>query len=347
MFGSSTKRGTGVHMADGALHVVGLVREQSRTALDGLVRLPLSHTDHLGQLADEECCQEFVQALTDSRDHLGDAFHNVFFAFDGPSAFLKRRARVSPNDRQAREHLQWEAEQFLADAAEEYVIDFLLSGRHGFIVAVRRAAMELVATAFARAGLDRPGFDIATLALCNALEASGLSPTQGFEVLIDLGREEAELALLHNGRLRDVWTCPWGPVPSIAGGDEEEDAAPEGLFEDGGADDGVRSDIGNTPPEGQAGPDDERVERLQQELEQMAMGIGRDQEVQGVWLTGEAAGEGWLESLSPHVAAQVRLLDPLAAIAPPGEPGRDEAVAAPAPGFAAAVGLAFRALAEA
>ena len=340
MFGSSTKRGTGVHLADGTLHVVELVRERSRTAVDSLVRLPLSQIRHLGQLADEECCQEFVQALEYARDQLGTTFHNTYFAFDGPSVFLKRRARVSANDRKAREHLHWEAEQFLADTAEEYVIDFLLSGRYGFIVALRRASMELVVAAFGRAGLDRPGFDVVPLALCNALEASGLSTAQGFEIIVDVGRDGAEFVLLHNGRLRDVRTCPWGPVPSIGEGDEEVDIFP------GGPDDEVRSDIEDAPIDGRASRGAESVARLQQGLEQMAAEVGRDQEVQRMWLTGAAAGEGWLESLSPHVTAPVQLLDPLAAIVPPGESDRGETEVLQGPGFAAAAGLACRALTE-
>jgi len=341
VFGSSPKRGTGVHLVDGALHVVELVRERSRTAVDSLVRLPFSQVRHLGQLADEECRQEFVQALAHARDQLGASFHNTYFAFDGPSVFLKRRARVSANDRQAREHLKWEAEQFLADAAEEYVIDFLLSGRHGFIVAVRRASVELVIETFGRAGLDRPGFDIVPLALCNALEASGLSAANGFEALVDVGREKAEFMLLHNGRLRDVRTFPWGPIPRD-----------EGLFEDDGHGGrrgesmAPRTGFEGVPPDGRASPSAESVAYLQQGLEQMAAQIAGDQEVQRLWLTGAAADEGWLESLSPQVAAPVQLLDPLAAIAPPGESDRDDAEGLQGPGFAAAAGLAFRALTE-
>jgi len=326
-------------MVEGALLVVELVRERSQTRVDNAARLPLSQMRHLGQLADGECCREFSEALECARDELGIGFDRTYIAFDGPAAFLKRRARVSTNDRRAREHLHWEAEQFLPDAAEEFAIDFLLSGRHGFIVATRRASIELIGTAFGRAGLRPPGFDIVPFALCNALEASGLGTTHGCEALVEVGRSGAEFALLHNGRLRDVWTCPWGPVPSISGEDEETETPSVGLFEDGGPDD-------DESGRGWARPTSETVVCLQRGLEQAAAELGPDHEMQRLWLTGPAAGEGWLETLSGQVGPPVLLLDPLAAIAPPTEPDAEETEELQGPGLAAAAGLAFRALAE-
>ena len=340
MFGSRPRHGTGIHMVDGSLLIVELVRERDQTQLHHAVRLPLSGIRHLGQLADEECCLEFAEALECARDELNVSFDSAYIAFDGPATFLKRRARVSTNDRRAREHLRWEAEQFLPDAAEEFAIDFLLSGRHGFIVAVRRASIELIGSAFGRAGLESPGLDIVPFALCNALEASGLGTTHGYEALVDVGSSGAEFALLHNGRLRDVWTCPWGPVPGIAEEEDEETGASSvGLFEDGEPNDAESG-------AGLPSPTAETVACLQQGLEQAAAEVGPEHELQRLWLTGPAAGEGWLETLSAHVGPPVLLLDPLGALAPPAEPDAEAAEELQGSDLAAAAGLAFRALAE-
>ncbi|MFC1526018.1 hypothetical protein ACFL6X_04310, partial [Candidatus Latescibacterota bacterium] len=189
MFGSSMKGATGIHLADGALHIVELAHGKSGTVLQRVLRLAVGDACRLIDLTEADRRAEVVEALRRARRDFGVRFQRPFFALDGQSVFLKRRPVVSGNQSETRDLLRWEAEQFLADELDEYAVDYLLTRRHGFIVAARRSAVALAAAVLEEADIAKPGFDIIPFSLCNAVELGGSLSDRGVAVLVHLGAE--------------------------------------------------------------------------------------------------------------------------------------------------------------
>ncbi|MFH1570261.1 MAG: hypothetical protein ABIL09_19875 [Gemmatimonadota bacterium] len=337
MFGSSPKSATGIHVADRAVHIVELARRRSETRLAHAVSLELPESLRPNRLADPAAAAALRAALEQARLDRGFAYRHCYYALDGGAFFLKRRPAIPDDPDETRQLLRWEATQVLADDLSEYVIDFLLTRRHGFLVAARRAAIDVVTATLRQAHIARPGFDVLPFALCNALELSGAATEEGVEILADLGADQATLIALADGELEDVEICPyrrrWGVVAPERPSPRAARAGSEGLFDEVEADDTAGEVVGHG----------ERCRMVAEAIERMAQAQGGERPGR-LWLTG-AADEVWIDGLSGTGLPRPRILDALAGMELSAPASRDGA--APAGALAAAAGLAFRGLAEA
>lgn len=121
-----------------------------------------------------------------------------YFALSGTACFIKRHFALNDAEELTREHLTWEARQLLGSDVDDYVIETLLTQRCGFLIAVRRQILELYGVLCRHAGLGSPGFDMASFALCNALEHGGAGGT-GAEIILQQDTAAARAVLLRDG----------------------------------------------------------------------------------------------------------------------------------------------------
>ena len=211
-------RATGIHFTGSSLRAVVLTRAGEKTVLRGLVQKRLERPFAAAELSAPELRQELA-ALLQAIGSDGDIdFSRPCIALDPRAVFVKRRPLLSPSGRRSsrqqkadREQLLWEAQQFLGEEHEEFSIDFALTRRHGFVVAVRRRVLDLYLEVCAAAGIDDADVDIEPFALYNAAEESGLLEGQGSELLLEVADDGAAIQalLLTDGELEAVTRCSW------------------------------------------------------------------------------------------------------------------------------------------
>ena len=110
-----------------------------------------------------------------------------------------------------REHLLWEAEQFLADAVDEHVVDCVLADQVGIVVAARRSLLELYQDLFDQAEIEDLDFDVVAFALYNLMRWAGALEDAGTVLLLDVSQFEACLVLVRAGApvaiAMRAWDC--------------------------------------------------------------------------------------------------------------------------------------------
>ncbi|MDA0335185.1 MAG: hypothetical protein O2782_08485 [bacterium] len=198
MLRSSTTHCTGIHVAPDGIYVVQLSRREQRVSLARCTLVRLERTLTMPEsLADDETRTLVVEALR-VLHRGGIDVARPYFALSGTTCFIKRRFVLPHADGATREHLLWEAEQLLGADIDEYVVDTLVTARHGFFIAVRRQILDLYRVLCHQARLGTPGFDMASFALCNALENSGTGGG-GVEVVVQDDGNSGRAVLLRNG----------------------------------------------------------------------------------------------------------------------------------------------------
>ncbi len=167
-------------------------------------------------LASDELRGALARALMEVGEEFEVDFANVCFALDHNLVLLKRSQLVPGGDKAMREHMQWEAEQFLDGGEEELSVDYLLASNWGFAVAARHSALDSYLDLGEEAGMGRVDVDVACFALYNASEAADLLADDGNELLIYAAQNEAHMLLLNEGEPLQVASCHW---------DKEDDPA--------------------------------------------------------------------------------------------------------------------------
>jgi len=317
VFGSSRKSATGIHVIDGAVHIVELSRTRTETLLEHAVRLELPDVLRPIELAEPAPRHALIAALTAARVDFGVTFATAYYALDCQAVLLTRRPVVPGDEGRSRELLRWEAEQALADDLPEYVVDFLVTRQHGFVVAARKAALDMVSQVLGQAQVAKPGFDVVPFALCNALELSGALGGEGVEILLHLAAREATLIAVCDGELGDLEVCPLGS--------SGQSAAPAGA------------NSASAPPAGTP------LQIVQEAIQHMARALGLDGWPDRLWLAGAADGE-WSQELT-DAGMRPQVLDALAGMSRAADTAEAEPPVAPG-ALAVAAGLAFRGLAE-
>ena len=207
MLGSSTIRCTGIHLAPHGVYAVELARRRKSVSLSRCAMVRMSGPLEIPEaLADDEGRSKLVEALQVLRRG-GIEAERPYFALSGTASFIKRRFLL-PRDREAtREQLLWEAGQLLEQDEEEYVVDTLVTRRHGFFIAARRQILDLHGALCRQAQMGHPGFDMASFALCNALESCGAGGG-GIEIVLQDDGESARAVLLRDGvyEAESSWT---------------------------------------------------------------------------------------------------------------------------------------------
>lgn len=209
MLGSGTARGTGIHVGAEALYAVELSRRRSRVFLARCATVPLEAPPRLPeQLADDDGRARLVAALRDLKAR-GVEGRRPFFSLAGTATFVKRRFALPGAEAETREQLLWEARQLLEEDLDDYVVDVHVTRRYGFIVAARRQILELYGVLCREAGVERPGFDMTSFALCNALEGSGAAADRGTDLIACCDPSEARLVLLRDGEYEAESSWAW------------------------------------------------------------------------------------------------------------------------------------------
>jgi Tfp pilus assembly PilM family ATPase len=194
---SSTIRCTGIHVAPTGVFAVELSRRRQQVSLTrcAVIRMepPLTMP---GCLVEDQGRRRLVEALSVLRQG-GMEAEKPFFAISDTASFIKRRFVLPKNEEATRQQLLWEADQLLEQDAQDYVIDTLITRQHGFFIAARRQILELYGVLCQQAQVGRPEFDMASFALCNALECSGGGG--GVEIILQTTQQSARAVLLRDG----------------------------------------------------------------------------------------------------------------------------------------------------
>ncbi len=180
------------------MYVVQLSRREQRVSLTRCTVVRLERALTMPEsLADDEARILLVEALR-VLHRGGIDVARPYFALSGTTCFIKRRFVLPQADGATREHLLWEAGQLLGADIDDYGVDTLVTARHGFFIAVRRQILDLYGVLCHQAGLGKPGFDMASFALCNALENSGTGGV-GVEVVLQDDGYSGRAVLLRDG----------------------------------------------------------------------------------------------------------------------------------------------------
>ena len=207
MFGSSIIRCTGIHVVPDAVYAVELSRRRQRVSLSrcAVVRTerPLSMPQ---SLVDDQDRARLVEVLRQLRRSGIDA-RRPYFALSEPASFIKRRFVLPHSAEATRQQLLWEAGQLLGSDVDEYVVDTLVTRRHGFFIAARRQILDLYGALCRQARVGKPGFDMVSFALCNALESRDAGG-DGVEVILQDDGGSARAVLLRDGEYEaeSIWS---------------------------------------------------------------------------------------------------------------------------------------------
>ena len=195
----ATTHHTGIHFGADAVYAVGLTRRRGRLSLTHCSAVALEKAPRLPEdLADEEARRGLAGALRELRE-LGLPRGRPYLPLGGPATFLRRRPVLQGAQAPSRDHLRWEAGQLLGDDLDEYVVDFLVTRRHGFVAAAHRELLARWSALCEESGVDAPGFDMASFALCHVLEGSRPSPAEGVDLIVHGEAGEARAVLLRAG----------------------------------------------------------------------------------------------------------------------------------------------------
>ena len=330
MFGTRKKRSTGIHIGDDALNVVELSSSAREGAkIEGLLSLDLDEWPLSVRLSQDDVCARLLDTLRRSVSEHDMHFSSPLIALDPSLVSVKRRDLIPGSDEENREYLKWEATQFLSDDLDQYLLDFLLTTQFGFVVAVRRVAVEKLRSLCEDAGVTKLRFDAVPFALCNALEFSGATLEPGVDLVINIGITEARLVLLNEGELQALESCNWdgrfamyGDVFSDSPG-SNEDAVGKTWAANEDSDDRTHAQL--------------LAAALAGFVDRWADGRTPDR----VWIAGrEANSPQWGEAVASSLSIPGESLNPFAAV----EGSEEILTDVDAPAFAIAAGLAFRGL---
>ena len=335
MFGSRKKRATGIHIGDDALNVVEMSSSSREGAkIEGLVSLDLDRWPLSVRLSRDDVSHQLLEALRRSVDEYDLNFPSPLVALDPSLVSVKRRALIPGSDEENREYLKWEATQFLSDDLDHYLLDFLLTTQFGFVVAVRRVAVEKLRSLCKDAGVAKPRFDAVPFALCNALEFSGGS-LEGVDLVIDIGDTEARLVLLNEGELQALESCNWWD----GGFAMYMDAF---SYSPGSKQDTGGKDFGKDRVANHASDDSSQAQLLSAALAGFVDRWADGKTPDRVWIAGrDADSPQWGAAVASSLSITGESLNPFAAV----EGSEEILTKVDAPAFAIAAGLAFRGLA--
>lgn len=126
-------------------------------------------------------------------------FTNANVALDRQAFQLKCLPVVPGKAEAQREHLLWEAEQFLADDLEAHAIDCQVFGDTGLVASARRPLLELYRDLFTQAEIEDIGFDLVPIALYNLARYTDILNDEDTVVLLDVAQFEACAVLVRGG----------------------------------------------------------------------------------------------------------------------------------------------------
>ena len=331
VFRSREKRATGIQIDGSVLRVVELARAGDVTRLCSLAQEELPAHLTPARLPSDEVQVALAQLVARLGDEQDIRFDRPVLALLPGTYHLKRRPHGRGNERANREHLLWEAEQFVPDDGEEHTIDCALTSNWGFVVAVRQQVLELHADLLTQADVGALDFDIGPFALYNVLEAAELLPTAESQLLVDVVALGVCGLMLRDGELAGAETCSW-----------EHNGEPAAQLA------ALEQHVGRLLAAGErssGGPDNTEKPKAPESGELAGETVG-ESGVQRVWMAGNAEpGSNWSTYLSDRFSADPSPIDPFRNVDTSPVEAAQSALLEARACFAQAMGLALRGLA--
>ena len=211
MLGFGEKTATGIHLSGQRAWLVSMSRQRSGIEPLALVEFDLPLCANAPDLAKPDVQVQLVDVLRQVGEEYDVDFSNTCFALDPNVVLVKRSALISGSEREVREHMRWEAEQFLVGEQAAFSMDYVLESEWGLFVAVRRSALAGYLALGRQIGMRRVDVEVPAFALYNAAEGAGVfSRIAGSEVLVYGAVSEAYMLLVDQGEAMQVAHCHWG-----------------------------------------------------------------------------------------------------------------------------------------
>ncbi len=176
----------------------------------------LEHPFDPVSLDDEQQRRELATQLAALAATYNFDYSTACFSLGRRLGLVQRRPLVARTERENREQLQWETEQFLTEDAEAFSCDFVLTSQWGFVVAARHRVLDGYRALGKAVAVNRLDVDLVPFALYNASECANLLAKDTFSLLLYADLSEAWLLLIEEGELCALTSCCW----------EQEDDAP-------------------------------------------------------------------------------------------------------------------------
>ena len=216
MLGFREKTATGIHLSGQRAWLVSMSRRRSVIEPLALVEFNLPVCANALDLAKSDVQAQLVDVLREVGEEYEVDFSNTCFALDPNVVLVKRSKLISGSESEMREHMQWEAEQFLVDEKAAFSIDYVLESDWGLFVAVRLSALAGYLALGKQIGMRRVDVDVPAFALYNAVDVAGVfSRVAGSEVFVYGADSEAYMLLVDQGEVVQVAHCQWSEDDSV------------------------------------------------------------------------------------------------------------------------------------
>tara|TARA_Y100001978_G_C23639859_1_gene407759 strand:+ start:329 stop:1225 length:897 start_codon:yes stop_codon:yes gene_type:complete len=216
VLGFGEKTATGIHLSGQRAWLVSMSRRRSVIEPLALVEFDLPVCANALDLAKSDVQAQLVDVLREVGEEYEVDFSNTCFALDPNVVLVKRSKLISGSESEMREHMQWEAEQFLVDEKAAFSIDYVLESNWGLFVAVRRSALSGYLALGKQIGVRRVDVDVPAFALYNAVDVAGVfSRVAGSEVFVYGADSEAYMLLVDQGEVVQVAHCQWSEDDSV------------------------------------------------------------------------------------------------------------------------------------
>ena len=199
MFSAKSKTSTGIHIVDSTVYIAELQRMGQAVAATRLVQADLPGVFTPGHLARDEVRWELAAVFERLGTNHDIEFTHANVALDRQAFQLKCLPVVPGKAEAQREHLLWEAEQFLADDLEAHAIDCQVFRNTGLVATARRPLLELYRDLFTQAEIEDIGFDLVPIALYNLARYTDILNDEDTVVVLDVAQFEACVVLVRGG----------------------------------------------------------------------------------------------------------------------------------------------------
>ena len=210
MFGFKAKSATGIYMAGDRAWLVSLRGSRRGVEPLAMVECRLPEAVDVAVLSDDQRRAELAVALAEAGEKYEVDFANTCFALDRNLVLLKHSLLVPGGQKAMREHMLWEAEQFLEGGEDEFSMDCLLASEWGLLVAIRHSALDCYLDLGEEAGMGQVDVDVAAFALYNAGECCDMLPSADGELLVYRAPGESHMLLMEDGEPLQVAVDGWG-----------------------------------------------------------------------------------------------------------------------------------------
>jgi len=203
MFGKK-KSTVGLDIGSSSIKVVEIVRERTGDRLVNYgISEPLSEAIVDGEIMDRQMVQEAISNLMESRQIRNK---NVVTAVSGRAVIVKKILMDRLTEEDAKEAIQWEAEQHVPYDVNDVSLDFQIINPNVdqkkmqvLLVAAKKDMIQSHAEIIREAGLSPSIIDVDSFAIQNAVEANYDQIPGETVALLNIGAEITNLNIIRDG----------------------------------------------------------------------------------------------------------------------------------------------------